>query len=250
MNPMTPSSSSSPDPVLPLHLAGSLVRLLHGAGGTLAAATPLTDVARCQVILNRFDHPGRAHVYRADCPAGTRLRVQLLTPALPMGRALTPAVAVLAQGAPAGGETLKPPVAIPAGYSAQTLAPPKLQPSVQTDSLTGAGFFPGHAIDTRTLVGGRVYVVVWSPDNLMGKYVIQIGHIPIHDWGQWLLAPWIWWRVRGWFGLSRTAAYVTLAALVLLVLIALPGGRRDKRAPKGFPPLGAAANPVSGAEQR
>ncbi len=243
MNPVIPSlpSSSSPEPVLPLHLAGSLVQLLHGAGGSLAAATPLTDMARCQVILNRFDHPGRAHVYRVDCPAGTRLRVQLLTPALAVGRALTPAVALLAQGAPGGGETVKLPVAIPAGYAAQTLAPPKRQPPAQTDALTGAGFFPGRAIDTHTLVGGRVYLVVWSPDNLMGKYGIQIGHVPVHDWGQWLLAPWIWWRVRGWFGLSRTAAYVALAVLLLVALLALPGGGRDKRRP--------AANPLPDAEQ-
>ena len=172
MDSVTPASSSlspSSEPTLPLHLAGSLVRLLRGAGVALASATSLTDVTRCQVILNQFDHPGRAHVYRADCSAGTRLRVQLLTPALSVGRALTPAVAVLAQGIPAGGDALKLPVTVPAGYSAQTIAPPKRQTRMQTDALTGAGFFPGRAIDTKTLVGGRVYVVVWSPRQSDGQ---------------------------------------------------------------------------------
>ncbi len=233
MTPETPLSawSSSVEPVLPLHLAGSLVYILEGAGGSLAAATMLEGVTRCAVVLNQIDHPGRVHVYRADCPAGTRLRVQLLTPSLAAGRALTPAMAVLAQGAPVSSDGLKPPVTIPAGYRAQVVAPPKAQPSAQTDALTGATFLAGLAIDTRTLVGGRVYVVVWSPENLMGKYALQIGHTPVHDWGRWLLALWVWWRVRGWFGLKRTAAYVALAGVLFLALIALQGrGRRKRRA--------------------
>jgi hypothetical protein len=228
----TPLFSSPPlEPVLPIHLAGSMVRFPAGAGGTLAAATPLGDVARCSVVFNQIDHPARVHVYRADCPAGTRLRVQALMPALSAGRAVAPAVALLAQGAPGGSDGLKPPVMIPAGYSAKVLAPPKLQPSAQVDALTGASFLAERAIDTRTLVGGRVYVVVWSPDNLMGKYVLQIGYAPVHEWGQWLSAPWVWWRVRGWFGLKRTAAYMVLAVVLLLALLALLGWNRRRRQP-------------------
>jgi hypothetical protein len=232
MSPETPLSAwSSPvEPVLPLHLAASRVRILEGAGRSLAVATPLGGMTRCSVVLNTIDHPGRGHVYRADCPAGTRLRVQVLIPSLAAGRALNPAVAVLAQGAPASNNSLKLPVSVPAGYSAQVAAPAKTQPQTHTDALTGATFAVGRTIDTRTLVGGRVYVVVWSPDNLMGKYALQVGYAPVHEWGQWLLAPWIWWQVRGWFGLGRTAAYVVLAAALLLVtLIALQGRRRQRR---------------------
>ena len=67
----------------------------------------------------------------------------------------------------------------------------------------------GPLIDTKTLVGGRAYIVVWSPHNHMGKYALQVGHRWPFRWTYWAQIPWFWWQIRGWFGLSRAAAYAT-----------------------------------------
>ena len=72
---------------------------------------------------------------------------------------------------------------LPAGYSAVVANPPlELGASVE-DRLTRARYYPGTVVDTRTLVSGRCYIVVWSPKNQMGKYALQIGHQWPHDVG-------------------------------------------------------------------
>ena len=76
-------------------------------------------------------------------------------------------------------------------------------------------YYPGPVVDTRTLVGGRCYVVVWSPHNHMGKYVLQIGRTWSWRWTYWAQIPRFWWQIRGWFGLDRSAAYgIAAGALV------------------------------------
>jgi hypothetical protein len=82
------------------------------------------------------------------------------------------------------------------------------------DRLTRAQYYPGPVVDTRTLVSGRCYIVVWSPENRMGKYALQIGHQWPFSWTYWLRTPLYWWRIRGWYGMSRAKAYVAGAALV------------------------------------
>ena len=115
--------------------------LLHGAGGSLAAATPLADMTRLSGDLESVRPSGPGHVYRAECPAGTRLRVQMLTPALPVGRALTPAVALVAQGDwPAAKRSSCPSPSLRA-IAPQTLAPPKRQQPMKTTPDVG-GYFP------------------------------------------------------------------------------------------------------------
>ncbi len=113
------------------------------------------------------------------------------------------------------------------------VAPPpnNLAQSVR-DGLTQVRYYPGPAIDTKTLVGGRCYVVVWSPDNTMGKYMLQVGHRWPFQWAYWLQIPRYWWQIRGWFGKSRTIAYAGAALLTLVTLLGWLwlGGRRRRRA--------------------
>ncbi len=127
------------------------------------------DFHQRHLIFNQLDRPGRVHVYRADCRAGERLRVQMLTPILPSGGSVTPAMAVIAQSLPYDGEESKLPFALPAGYSAVVTAPPRALLAPVRDLLTRVSYYPGPVIDTRTLVGGRCYIAVWSPQNQMGK---------------------------------------------------------------------------------
>lgn len=203
-----------PRPVRRADLARSRVRFLAQPGSTVATSLKLNDLRHKQLIFNGLDHPGRVHVYRADCPAGARLRVHVLTPQLQTGRAVTPAVAVVAQGMPyAAGADL--PISLPAGYSAVTLMPPEELIVPAKDWLTGALYYSGPIVDARTLVGGPCYIVVWSPDNGMGRYLLQVGHAPQPRWRAALQAPWVWWRVRGWYGKSRRTAIWLATALIL-----------------------------------
>ena len=97
------------------------------------------------------------------------------------------------------------------------------------DALTHVRYYPGPTIDTKTLVGGRAYIVVWSPHNHMGKYVLQIGHRWPMRWTYWAQIPLFWWQIRGWFGLSRAAAYARVAGIVGLGALTLAALRRRKR---------------------
>jgi hypothetical protein len=179
------------------------------------------------LIFNRLDRPGCVHVYRADCRAGERLRVQTLTPVLPNGGAVSPAVAVIAQSLPYDdADEGRLPFALPAGYSAVVATPPRALRAPVRDLLTRVSYYPGPVIDTRTLVGGRCYIVVWSPQNQMGKYALHVGHSWPWSWQYWLGIPSYWWRIRGWFGHSRLAAYAALLMLLLIFWLVRKADRR------------------------
>ena len=210
-------------------LAGSLPRFPTNVGTSLTASTQLPNFHSKQLLFGRIDMPGRVHVYSTDCEAGERLRVQLMVPVLPTGGSLAPAVAVVAQSLPYSADVQKLPLPLPAGYSAVVAPPPGELVAPVRDRLTSAGFYPGPVIDTRTLVGGRCYIVVWSPHNHLGKYVLQVGYAWPWSWRYWLQLPRFWWQIRGWFGLSRWQAYA-LAVLILLVALLARGVRRRRRA--------------------
>lgn len=207
-------------------LTASLACFPSGVGPSLATATNLGDPTAKQVIYGALDRPGAVHVYRFDCPAGQRLRVQVLAPILQSGRALSPAVAVLAQGVRSEPGDVALPLTPPAGYAVITVEPPARLTAPLVDRWTGARFYAGPLIDQRTLVGGRCYIVVWSPDKQPGKYLLQVGYA--RRQGR-LAGLFAWWRIRGWFGMSRVAGYVAVAvALLVLWMIArllLAGGR-------------------------
>lgn len=172
-----------------------------------------------RLIFNRLGQPGQVHVYSAECRAGERLYVQMLVPMLPVGGSVTPAMAVVAQSLPYSADVQKLPISMPAGYSAVVANPPTQLVAPVRDVLTRVRYYLGPAIDTRTLVGGRAYIVVWSPHNHMGKYVLQVGHRWPLRWTYWVQLPYFWWRIRGWFGLSRAAMVAALGGLALLMLL-------------------------------
>jgi hypothetical protein len=210
-------------------LAGSLPYFPNYAGSTLATSLPLPGFGQKGLLFGRLTMPGQVHVYSADCRAGERLRVQMLAPVLPQGGGLAPAFAVVAQSLPYSADVRKLPFALPAGFSAVVAPPPGELLAPAQDLLTGAHYFPGPVVDTRTLVGGRCYIVVWSPQNQMGKYVLQIGHGWPLRWSYWLQLPRFWWQIRGWFGLSRAAAFLTLAGVALLALLGVALWRKKSR---------------------
>ncbi|MEX1019800.1 MAG: hypothetical protein WDZ49_09080 [Litorilinea sp.] len=211
-------------------LAGCVPVFPTEVGDSLARSKELSTLRRRQIIYGRIDQPGRIHVYSAECMAGERLRVQLLAPRLPFGRSLAPSFAVVAQSLPYSADTQKLPVDLPAGYSAVVAPAPGELASPARDPLTHTEYYTGPIVDTRTLVGGRCYVLVWSPSGQMGKYALRVGSAWPWRFGYWLRLPYFWWQIRGWFGLSRGGAWVALA-LVLLALVALmrglAGGKRE-----------------------
>ena len=195
--------------------AGSLPLFPKVPGSTLATSSSVPGFRRKQLLFNRLGRPGQIHVYSAECHAGERLRIQSCVPVLAMGGAVMPACAVIAQSLPYSADVQKLPVDLPAGYSAVVAPPPGTLGLPVRDLLTRVEYYPGPLIDTRTLVSGRCYIVVWSPNNQMGKYVLQIGNSWSWNLGYWLQLPRYWWQIRGWFGRSRTAAYVVLIGLVI-----------------------------------
>ena len=202
-------------------LAGSTPIFAREVGSTLVTSAEMGDFRQRKLVFNHFDQPGRA---------GERLRVQILTPVLPRGSSVAPAVAVIAQSLPYDAEDVKLPFALPAGYSAVVASPPKSLLAPVDDMLTRVSYYPGPVIDTRTLVGGRCYIAVWSPQQKMGKYALLVGHSWPLSWRYWLGVPRYWWQIRGWFGHSRWAAYAAVAGVLLLSLFTralLRMGRRS-----------------------
>lgn len=198
-------------------------------GATLQTGLRLPNFQSKRLIFNRLGQPGQVHVYAAECRAGERLRVQMLVPMLPVSGAVVPAFAVVAQSLPYSADMQKLPFTTPAGFSAVVATPPVQLTAPAKDVLTRVRYYPGPTIDTRTLVGGRAYIVVWSPHNHMGKYVLQVGQRWPLQWSYWAQLPVYWWRIRGWFGLSRAALVGAVAGSVLLGALAIGLLRRGRR---------------------
>src|SRR5262245_1515741 len=154
-----------------IDLAGSLPYFPNHAGDSLATSLPIPGFRQKRLIFARLTTPGQVHVYSADGRAGERLRIQMLAPVLATGDGLAPAFAVVAQSLPYSADVRKLPFELPSGFSAVVAPPPGELINPAQDLLTGAHYFPGPVVDTRTLVGGRCYIVVWSPLNQMGRYV-------------------------------------------------------------------------------
>lgn len=194
-------------------LAGSQPFFPKYAGDELATSLPIANFRQKRLLLGELQTPGQVHIFSADCRAGERLRVQMLAPVLIRGAALAPAFAVVAQSLPYCADVRKLPFELPAGFSAVVAPPPSELVAPVQDMLTQVSYFSGPVIDTRTLVGGRCYIIVWSPQNRMGKYTLQIGYTwPMHAF-YWLQLPRYWWQIRGWFGMSRAAVFAVGAAL-------------------------------------
>jgi hypothetical protein len=219
-------------------LAGSRPMFLGIPGGYLTDSLPIVDFQHKRLIFNEFTRPGQVHVYSAECRAGERIRTQMYVPVLPRGGSVVPAFAIIGQSLPYSADVHNLPFDLPHGYSAIVAPPPSelLQP-VQ-DLLTSVQYYPGPLVDTRTLVGSRCYLVVWSPHNHMGKYVIQTGHRWPWRWTYWLQLPLFWWQIRSWFGLSRSAAYTGIGALLsaLLLVLALKQGNHKEDETKEIDP--------------
>ena len=210
-------------------LAGSLPEFPGIPGSTLPTSLSVPSFQQKRLLFNRLGQPGQVHVYRADCRAGDRIRVQMLVPVLPVGGAVVPAFAVVAQSLPYSADVHKLPFALPAGLSAVVAPPPTELVAPVADALTNVRYYPGPTIDTKTLVGGRAYIVVWSPHNHMGKYVLQLGNRWPMRWTYWAQIPLFWWQIRGWFGLSRAAAYAVIAGIVGLGALTFAALRRHRR---------------------
>ncbi len=244
-------SNNADKPVSSAELAGSLPAFPPLPGAELAASQHVPNIHRKRLIFNRLTLPGQVHVYSAECSAGQRLRVQMYVPVLPGGGAVAPAFAIIAQSLPystakakakkmetgkaeadkMGGkqvDELAPPVDVPAGYSTMVALPPgELEAPVQ-DLLTRVRFYPGPTLDTRLLVGGRCYIVVWSPQHRSGKYVLQVGHRWSWRAGYWLQMPRYWWQIRGWFGMGRGGLIWAVTGVVSVGLIVMQVMRRKK----------------------
>src|SRR5262245_59054285 len=95
-------------------LAGSLPVFPKMPGNTLPTSLPLSNFRQKRLLFNRLSYPGQVHIYRAECRAGERLRVQMLVPVLPMGGAVVPAFAVVAQSLPYSADVHKLPFDLPA----------------------------------------------------------------------------------------------------------------------------------------
>jgi len=210
-------------------LTGSLTLFPPTPGDKLASSLPTPDFHRKRLIFNRLQLPGQVHVYSTECSAGERLRARLLIPVLPTGGSVAPGFALVAQSLPYSADVQRLPIDLPAGFSAVVAPPPTELIAPVKDLFTGVSYYPGPSIDTRTLVSGRCYLVVWSPHNHMGKYVLQVGHRQPWRWSYWMQAPRYWWQIRGWFGQSRAAAYAIGAGALATGFVAWRLARRRSR---------------------
>lgn len=211
-------------------LAGSRPVFPAPPGNNFDRSLSIADFRAKRLIFSQLTDRGQVHVYSANCRAGARLRAQLFMPQLPHSGATIPSFAIVAQSLPYSADVDALPIEVPAGYSA--VVAPRLGSLGEpiTDLLTQVRYYSGSVIDTQTLVGGRAYIVVWSPENKIGKYVLQTGHAWPMRLSYWLQIPLIWWRIRGWFGRSRSAALVIAAGILTGLVFAFV--LREKKQPE------------------
>ncbi len=210
-------ASESSAPATVNELAGNVPIFPAQPGEKLATSLALGDFRDKRMLFSRLISPGEVHVYNAECVAGERLHVRSLIPELPHGGAVVPTFAIVAQSLPYSADVRKLPIELPGGFSA-VVAPAQTELGKPINEMaTGVRYYPGPAIETRTLVGGRCYLLVWSAGRSVGKYALQIGTHPNSPIGFWAQFPLYWWQVRGWFGVSRAAAIYAGAALLAAV---------------------------------
>jgi len=96
-------------------LAGSLPEFPGVPGSTLPASLPVRGFQQKRLLFNRLGQPGQVHVYRTDCRAGDRLRVQMLVPVLPLGGSVVPALPWWRRACPTAPTYISCPSACPLG---------------------------------------------------------------------------------------------------------------------------------------
>ncbi len=109
-------------------------------GQDLATSQHLPDFCEKRLILDRLAQPGDVRVFSTECRAGERLRIQMFVPVLPMGGAVVPAFAVIAQSLPYSADVHKLPFPLPAGFSAVVAPPPSELVMPARDALTRAHY--------------------------------------------------------------------------------------------------------------
>lgn len=212
-----------------IDLAGSYPVFPRAPGNRLGSALTLTDFRKKRLLFQHFDDSESIHVYQADCRAGERLRVQMVYPILEKERTAEARFAVIGQSLPYSADIQDLPLQLPTGFRAVVAPQMNEWRAPVTDILTRASYYPGPIIDTRVLVSGRCYIMVWTTEKQPGKYVLQVGHRWPLRWSYWAQVPLYWWSIRGWFGLSRAAAYALGAGIVIGLLTAWMIAKRGKK---------------------
>jgi hypothetical protein len=155
----------------------------------------------------------KVHVYTFIGKQGQSLHTGINIPAIKGLENYSVSMALLGPGLPEVDHDLLPPEH-PENLGA-LISPSKITPDF-FESFTQTLYWGRQSIETTLPADGEYYLLIWQPDGIAGKYVMDSGRAEVFGFGDIFLFP-IWWlQVHFFFG---HGPYLLAGAAVILGLI-------------------------------
>jgi ligand-binding SRPBCC domain-containing protein len=184
-----------------------------GANGVMTIDNLSTSFA----FYRDFKAPAQADVYTFEAKAGEHLHAGISVPALHGLESYGVSVAVLGPGLPAVNHDLLPenhPEDLGGLIFASARGEDFFEPFTQTN------YWGRQRVELDLSQTGTYYLLVWQPEGLPGKYVLDTGTAEVFGPGDLLAFP-VWWlKVHEFFGQTFTGPALVLGLVTVLALVA------------------------------
>lgn len=166
----------------------------------------------------------KVHIYTFIGKGGENLHAGINVPAIKGLENYSVTIALFGPGLPEVDHALLPPEH-PENLGA-IISPSKITPDF-FESFTQTLYWGRQSIDMSLPADGEYYLVVWQPDGIAGKYVMDSGHAEVFALSDLFLFP-IWWvQVHFFFG---HGVYLLAGAALILGFIIFKIIKRRKTA--------------------
>jgi hypothetical protein len=167
---------------------------------------------------------GKVDVFTFEGKAGENLYAGINIPAIKGLEKYSVNMALFGPSLPAANHDLLPPEH-PENLGA--LIFPSIVSADFFEPFTQTLYWGRQRIDMSLPADGTYYLLVWQPDNVAGKYVIDSGHAEVFGLGDLFLFP-VWWvRVHMFYG---HGGYLLVSAIIILGLVLFTIAKRRKTA--------------------
>jgi len=190
----------------------------------------ISDPTISWAVYTELRHPGEVDYYTFEARQGTPLYTQMVIPQISGLEQFVPSIVLVGPGLPAPQEAL--PVPLPPGDGAVLIQPqPGEQPQSFYEPITQTNYWEWQEYRAPAPADGTYYLLVFDPQNQVGKYVLAIGEREDYGFGDLLQLPVIWWKVHAYFGETSwsTALAAATVGVILLTIVMTVAWRRWRR---------------------
>ncbi len=200
--------------------------------GTANGVMPIENLSTSFAFYRDISAAAQAEVYTFEAKAGEHLHAGINIPAIPGLENYGVSVALLGPGLPAVNHAL-----LPENHPENLggLIFPTARGADFYEPFTQTNYWGRQRVELDLPQTGTYYLLVWQPDGLPGKYVLDTGSAEVFGPADLLAFPGWWVRVHMFFGESFYGLEFGLAAATLTAVVAaawFAWQRRRKLAPQ------------------